>query len=432
MDELHNLLKIGLHESARRHRRRPDAQPRGVQSTDIAGHSVLVQGNVGHLTDGLAHSTVNTLVAQIHQQQVVVRAPTDNVVPQGEQSVLHGLGILQNLLLVLCELWGRRLFKGDSQCGDGVIVRATLKARKDCRVDLLSKIVLDLVALLVSPLYTLPVEDHGSTGAAQRLVGSGCHDVHVRKARWDHLACNQAGDMGHVAQQDSPDLVSNLPEFGVVNQARVSGRPADNQLGAIPHRKLLQLIVIDQTSIFIEPVGHRLEVLADHGDLLVGQLVPVAQVSAVGQIQRHNPVVNVQQTCVRREVGRGSRQHLNINTPLRRIQPKRVQSALLAQSFCLVNKLVAAIVATPRIPLGVLVGHHAADSLQNTPGCEVLAGNQHQGILQAQFLGLDNVADLRVNLCETCVDPHRICSDGAGGPPHAHEIARSTRGKHHG
>mmetsp|Transcript_39176 Transcript_39176/g.94131 ORF Transcript_39176/g.94131 Transcript_39176/m.94131 type:complete len:240 (+) Transcript_39176:1251-1970(+) len=237
--------------------------------------------------------------------------------------------------------------------------------------------------------------------------------------------------MGHVAQQDGPDLVRDLPELGVVNQARVSGRSADNQLGTIPHRKLLELIVIDQASVLIQPVWHGLEVLADHGDLLVGQLVPVTQMSAVGQVQRHDSVVHVQQTCVRREVGRGSRQHLHIDAPLRRVQRKRVQSALLAQSLRLVNVFVAAIVPAPRVPLGVFVGHHAAHSLQNAPGCEVLTRNQHQGILQAKFLSLDNLVDLRVHLCEARVDPHRVCGDGAGGPPHAHEIARSTRGKHH-
>lgn len=50
----------------------------------------------------------------------------------------------------------------------------------------------------------------------------------------------------------------------------------------------------------------------------------------------------------------------------------------LAQALRLIDELIAAIVALPRVPLAVLVSHHAANRLHNRRRHKVLAGNELQ------------------------------------------------------
>lgn len=60
--------------------------------------------------------------------------------------------------------------------------------------------------------------------------------------------------------------------------------------------------------------------------------------------------------------------------------PVMARKAHLAQRLCLVDELVAAVVARARVPLAVLVGHDAADGVHHTGAREVLAGDQLQAL----------------------------------------------------
>lgn len=181
----------------------------------------------------------------------------------------------------------------------------------------------------------------------------------------------------------------------------------------------------------IELVGQRLEEDGGGGDLLAaGGVVAVRQVPAAGQVQPHDAVVGLQQRRVDREVGwtvahqstgsapeawlnayapltcTGRRDRctcltnaasfaaalaasrrdnaaaapagvgLHVHAPGRRVEAVRLQGARLAQVFHAVDVLVAAVVARPRLPLAVLVGHAAAQRLHHRRRREVLRGDE--------------------------------------------------------
>jgi hypothetical protein len=63
------------------------------------------------------------------------------------------------------------------------------------------------------------------------------------------------------------------------------------------------------------------------------------------QVKTHNAIVRGQQTSVDGKVGGRARQRLHVDTPLRGIQTESLESALLAQTFVLINKFIASIVS---------------------------------------------------------------------------------------
>jgi len=70
----------------------------------------------------------------------------------------------------------------------------------------------------------------------------------------------------------------------------------------------------------------------------------VGKVPAMGQIKTHDAVVGLQQPTVHIEVRRGTREGLNVDTPLGRVQVEGLQGTLLAEGLAHVDELVSAII----------------------------------------------------------------------------------------
>lgn len=104
----------------------------------------------------------------------------------------------------------------------------------------------------------------------------------------------------------------------------------------------------------------------------------------MGEIEAHDAVVRVEERRVRREVGRGARERLDVDTPLVRVEAVGLEGALLAEALHLVNVLVAAVVALAGIALRVLIGEAGADGLVDGRVGEVLRSDE----LQARHLRL--------------------------------------------
>ena len=74
-----------------------------------------------------------------------------------------------------------------------------------------------------------------------------------------------------------------------------------------------------------------------------------------------------------------------------------------------VDVLAAAVVAAPGVALGVLVGEHAADRLQDGAGNEVLGRDHLEVVALAAQLELQHLGDLRVDLGERGGERRRKC-----------------------
>merc|ERR1712093_897753 len=102
---------------------------------------------------------------------MVVSAARHQCETSGSQRFAQSLCVFHHLLLVLPEFGSLGLLQSHSQRSDGVVVRATLKPRKDGSIDLGLQVVHDWIALLVSTTLSLPEEDHRTTRTPQGFVG---------------------------------------------------------------------------------------------------------------------------------------------------------------------------------------------------------------------------------------------------------------------
>ena len=102
----------------------------------------------------------------------------------------------------------------------------------------------------------------------------------------------------------------------------------------------------------------------------------MGQVTAVGQVKTHQPLVGPHDGLVDLEVGGAAGQGLDVDTPLSGVEAKGLESALLASELNLVNVLVAAVVAGAGVALGVLVGHGGTESIEDGTGGDVLGGDE--------------------------------------------------------
>lgn len=105
--------------------------------------------------------------------------------------------------------------------------------------------------------------------------------------------------------------------------------------------------------------------------------------ATVGQIQSHQAVMGAHQSLVDLQVGRATAQALDVNSPLLRVQVEGLEGTGLAGELNGVDVLVASVVTSSGVSLGVLVGHGRTESIEDSTRGEVLGGNQDDGLALA-------------------------------------------------
>lgn len=178
--------------------------------------------------------------------------------------------------------------------------------------------------------------------------------------------------MGHVGHEVGTVLVGNLAEAGIVPLTRVGRGTTDEDLGAEELSVLLEAVEINETGGGIDLVGHGLEVDRGGGDLLLGGLVTVGQVSTGREVETHDAVLGLDHGGQGSEVGGRSRVRLDVDTPLLGGETKGLEGTLAAEVLDLVDVLVTTVVTGTGETLGVLVGQGGAVGLHDGLGGEVL------------------------------------------------------------
>lgn len=198
---------------------------------------------------------------------MAVGAVGDELVAEGLEGLLEGLGIGNDLLLVGLEFGGLGLLESNGESGDGVVVGTTLMAGEDGEVDLVLEVVEGLLAGLgVDGADALAVEDHGTTRATERLVGGGGDNVGVLERGGDDLGGNETGDVSHVDDEVGTNEVGNLAHTLVVNETAVGRGTGDEDLGAVEDGVLLEHVIVNDAGLEVHTVGESLEVGRDGGD----------------------------------------------------------------------------------------------------------------------------------------------------------------------
>mmetsp|Transcript_12587 Transcript_12587/g.36550 ORF Transcript_12587/g.36550 Transcript_12587/m.36550 type:complete len:217 (-) Transcript_12587:729-1379(-) len=184
--------------------------------------------------------------AQIPQNDVVIGAVGRQGVAVVQQRrrqrfriCLDGLGVVSECLTV-------GLFECHSQSTDVVVVRAALQRRKDRIVD--------------GVLEVRAVEDDARPRAPQRLVCRGRDDIAVLEGALGFAGSHQTTDVRHVGHQVCPTRIGNSSHPTIVPVSRIRTRTGNQQAGAEDQRQPLQVVIVNEASLWVDAIGHALEV----------------------------------------------------------------------------------------------------------------------------------------------------------------------------
>jgi hypothetical protein len=382
VEEVGNLLHLGFLHGSGSQGGETDSDTTGNLGRSVTGDGVLVDGDVCLVTDLLDLGTGQTQGSEIPKDQVVVRTVGLELVLVAEQNLGDGSGVGDNLLGVSLEGGVGSLLQRNRDTGDSldeqrevvshcyiiatlsthVVVGSTLTSREDGLVD----------SLLHVRLLVLSEEDQTSTRTSQGLVGGGADDVTVLEGRVLFSSGNETGDVSHVAQQVRSVAVGDLSQSLVVPVSGVGGSSTDDHSGLVETGVGGQLLVVDETGSRCDSVRERLEVDGRSGDLLLGGVVTVSQVTTVGKTQTHDSVLRVDQGGESRKIGSRTRVGLDVDTPDLGVEVECLKSSVSAQVLEDVDVLVTTVVSSSGQTLGVLVGQHGAVGLHNGQRGQVL------------------------------------------------------------
>src|SRR3954465_6529534 len=111
-------------------------------------------------------------------------------------------------------------------------------------------------------------------------MGGGGHDVRVWNWRRMRPARHESGEVRHVDQEKSTDLVSDVAHADEIDNPGIGASPADDQFRAFLLSQLLQFVVVNRLRLFGHAVRDDLVSLA--GKV---QMMAVRQMSAVREIE---------------------------------------------------------------------------------------------------------------------------------------------------
>jgi hypothetical protein len=206
---------------------------------------------------------------------------------------------------------------------------------------------------------------------------------------------DQPGEVRHVDDEVGTDGVGDLPEAREVELAGV-GRPAgQNHLRAAPMRELLDLVHVDQARLPVDVV--RDDVVQPPREV---ELHPVREVAAVRQLEPHHRVARRQQ----RHVGRRVRLRSGVRLHVGVVGAEQLAGPVDRELLDDVDALAAAVIALPRIALGVLVGEHGSLGLEDGRRNEVFGGDHLERALLALELPRNRFGDLGVNLGQRSIE----------------------------
>ena len=98
---------------------------------------------------------------------------------------------------------------------------------------------------------------------------------------------HEAGDVGHVHHQQRAHFIGDLAELGKVDGAGVGAGAGDDQFRLVLEGEAAHLVVVDALGLFIEVVGHEVEVLAGEVDgAAVGKVAAVGKAHAQHGVAR--------------------------------------------------------------------------------------------------------------------------------------------------
>jgi len=225
IQEFRDFNEILLIAATRCHCGASNSHTTGRKGGFVTSDAITVQGDVASFAHFLYLAARKLVGTDVPQDQMIVSSICHQLVAELHHRSAEGLGVLDNVLGVLGEFWGRDFLGLDGKAGNLVVVGTALKTGENGHVDC-------LLDWLTINLGALVVEDDTRARTSQRLVGGGGDDVGVLERRGMKIGRNQTGDMGHVHEEVGTDFVADGTELAEIDVARVGRGTGNDHLGA--------------------------------------------------------------------------------------------------------------------------------------------------------------------------------------------------------
>jgi hypothetical protein len=217
------------------------------------------------------------------------------------------------------------------------------------------------------------------------------HHVDVRHRVRVQAGGDETGDMRRVGHQEGTRFVRDGAQARVVDDARVGACTRDDQARPVLARQLGHRVVVDPLIL----LGHA---VADDPKITAGVIerVSVGQVSAVGQAHAEDRVPRLEERHVHGDVGLRAGVRLDVGV----LRPEQLARPLDRQALHSVGVLAAAVIAPPRIPLGVLVGQDRRHRLEHGARGEIFRRDQDEGLVLARHLCVEGRGNFGIHFGE--------------------------------
>ena len=241
----------------------------------------------------------------------------------------------------------------------------------------------------------LAAEDEAGARAGKRLMGRRGDEVAVLDRVRVQPRGDEAGEVRHVAEEERPDLVRDRAEASGVHRARIRGAAANDYLWPRFLRLREHVVVVDGQRLGRDAVMDGVVEPAREVDL-----VAVREVSTLVEPERHQRVPRLQHSRVDGHVRLRARVRLDVRV----LGAEQLLCPVDRELLDLVDHLATAVIATPRVALGVLVRRNRPDRLEDGRPREVLGGDQLDLAALPLELLPEQRCDIRIDLVEARCD----------------------------
>ena len=167
----------------------------------------------------------------------------------------------------------------------------------------------------------------------------------------------------HVYHHDGADRLRHSSDAGKIDHARIGARPHHDHLRLVLMCQPLQFLVVDPLIVFADAIRDDVVQLAGEVERMT-----VGQVSAMRQVHAEHRVSRLHGGEVDRHVGLRARVRLHVGV----LGAEQLFRSRDRQRLGHVHELASAVIATPRVSLGVLVRHHRTRRFEDRAAHEVL------------------------------------------------------------
>ncbi len=216
------------------------------------------------------------------------------------------------------------------------------------------------------------------------MGGEGDHVGHSHRVRV-HTAGDETGRVGDVEHEPRSYGVGDLTERLGLDETGVGGGAGHDELGALALGHVRHLVEVDDLAGMRRVVRGRGHPVGDEPPDLARDAGrgAVGQVAALVEPHGQDRVPGLEERLVHGQVGGGPGMRLDVGV----LGSEQGLGPLTGQVLDLVDDPVASVVATPRVPLRVLVGEHRPRGGEHGGRGEVLRCDQLEGRRLAPGLG---------------------------------------------